>query len=94
MTRLSDAAFESMRRRKVSSIPSNERWDALCEAEPKRTETTPNRKTPRTTAMRDLREDSRFIGSPSNIEVSIRSTKKAGGNRSLFDDDSTTKLAY
>jgi hypothetical protein len=61
MTKLSDAAFELMRKRKVSSIPSNELWDALREAEPKRTETTPNRKTPRTTAMRDLRKDSRFI---------------------------------
>ena len=60
MSRLSDAAFRIMTDRKITAIASAELWDALRAAEPELTATTPNRKTPRTTAMRDLRKDPRF----------------------------------
>jgi hypothetical protein len=46
---------------RLTSIASDEIWTALQKVEPERTAKTEARKTPRTTAMRDLRKDSRFI---------------------------------
>lgn len=78
MTKLSDAAFELMRKRRESSMSSNELWQALRQAEPERTETTRDRKTPRTTAMRDLRKDSRFIVKGGTITLSGADRQKMG----------------
>ena len=36
-------------------------WRGLQESDPELTKATPERKTPRTTCMRDLRNDSRFV---------------------------------
>jgi hypothetical protein len=61
MSKFSEAAFALMKRRAVTSISSGDLWRGLCESEPELTVVTPTRKTPRTTAMRDLRKDRRFV---------------------------------
>ena len=45
---------------KSGSIPSRDLWDGLCKDYPELTTSTPDRKTPRATCMRDLRKDKAF----------------------------------
>lgn len=42
-------------------MTSQELWEALDQVDPTLTEKTSRRKTPRTTMMRDLRKDARFL---------------------------------
>jgi len=58
-----------MLEKRLSSISSDKIWTALCKVEPERTAKTEARKTPRTTAMRDLRKDARFIVSKGKIQL-------------------------
>jgi hypothetical protein len=61
MTRFSNAVYSLMMKRRVRTMSSRELWQALCEEEPQLTMASATRKTPRSTAMRDLRRDPRFI---------------------------------
>ncbi len=61
MTKFSKAAFEWMQRHKKVEVASDELWAGLCATYPELTTVTEHRKTPRTTCMRDLRKDARFI---------------------------------
>jgi hypothetical protein len=69
VSKFSDAAFAIMHRRREASISSADLWKAMREAEPELTATTPTRKTPRTTAMRDIRKDARFVVQGGRIEL-------------------------
>lgn len=60
MSKISDVAYIYMRQNSLMTIASDDLWTALCALEPDRTAKTDARKTPRTTAMRDLRKDPRF----------------------------------
>jgi hypothetical protein len=61
MSRFADAVHAWMRRANRPEISSNELWVALSETNPELTTVRENRKTPRTTMMRDLRKDGRFL---------------------------------
>jgi hypothetical protein len=69
MSKFSDAAFALMKRRAVTSISSDDLWRGLRESEPELTAVTPTRKTPRTTAMRDIRKDVRFSSKRGTIKL-------------------------
>lgn len=56
----SDAARDLMRAKKQLEISSRDLWSALEAERPELTTKTPTRKTPRRTAMRDIRKDQRF----------------------------------
>lgn len=60
MSKFGDAASAWMRKHKLTSATSEELWTALRAAHPELTATSPTRKTPRATCMRDLRKDVRF----------------------------------
>lgn len=61
LSRYSDAAYAIMRARRKREITSGDLWAALEAERPDLTGKTPTRKTPRTTCMRDLGKDARFI---------------------------------
>jgi hypothetical protein len=72
MSKQSDAAFVWMQRNQCSTVSSDELWIALRATRPDLTDTTPTRKTPRTTCMRDLRKDSRFAVGKGQISLTDR----------------------
>lgn len=69
MSRFGDAAFSWMRSKKLKIVTSNELWAGLCAAHPELTQKSATRKTPRTTCMRDLRKDARFIVGKGQISI-------------------------
>lgn len=60
-SRFADAAYAVMQQREKREMTSQELWEALDQVDPTLTEKTSRRKTPRTTMMRDLRKDARFL---------------------------------
>lgn len=70
MSKLSDAAFAIMQARKGREISTKDLWVALRAAAPELTETTAARKTPRTTAMRDVKKDPRFVSAAGKVTLS------------------------
>jgi hypothetical protein len=72
VSKLSDAAFAWMQRNQRLTVSSDELWNALRATRPDLTDTTPTRKTPRTTCMRDLRKDSRFAVGKGQINLKVR----------------------
>lgn len=61
MTKFGSAAFTWMKQHKKADVSTNELWQGLCETNPELTTASEMRKTPRTTCMRDLRKDGRFV---------------------------------
>jgi hypothetical protein len=59
-TKFGDAAYDWMRKRKLTAVTSNELWTGLEETFPTLTAKSATRKTPRTTFGRDLKHDPRF----------------------------------
>lgn len=60
-SRFADAAYAYMKSVKQTEVFSNELWAAMLVARPDLTTKSETRKTPRTTMMRDLRKDERFV---------------------------------
>jgi len=75
MSRFSDAAFKWMSKQRVTEISSNELWAGLQREFPELTTVSSNRKTPRTTMMRDLRKDTRFTVQNREITIVAGATK-------------------
>ena len=61
MTKFGAAAHAWMKRTGKTKVTTEELWRGLCESNPDLTAKTEHRKTPRTTCMRDLRKDDRFV---------------------------------
>ncbi len=61
MSKFGSAAYEWMKKHKKHDVSTEELWKGLCEAHSELTAVTETRKTPRTTCMRDIRKDDRFI---------------------------------
>jgi transcriptional regulator of acetoin/glycerol metabolism len=61
MSKFSDATYAWMKRSKTRDISSDDLWAALQKSNPELTAVSEKRKTPRTTMMRDLRKDQRFV---------------------------------
>lgn len=70
MSRFADAVYVWMLSASRREATSNELWAALSETNPELTAVRNNRRTPRTTMMRDLREDDRFI--VGNRKIALR----------------------
>lgn len=77
MSRFSDVAFEIVSKHR-GAISSADLWRAMQSLAPDATEKTPTRKTPRTTAMRDIRKDRRFVVSRGTISLSELEVKGKG----------------
>lgn len=60
MSRFADAVFHWMQKQSLNHVSSNDLWSGLQKEHPELTEISEQRKTPRTTMMRDLRKDKRF----------------------------------
>jgi hypothetical protein len=69
-TKYGDAVFMLMTKRKANTMTTRAVWTALAEANPELVLVTEGRKTPRTTAFRDLRKDSRFIVKGGSVTLS------------------------
>jgi hypothetical protein len=61
MSKFGDAVFVWMTRANKRAATSKEIWDELGRSRPELVVVSGTRKTPRTTMMRDLRKDSRFV---------------------------------
>jgi len=72
LSRFADAAFEWMRKHKKREVPTDELWFGLSESNPELTTPSEGRKTPRTTCMRDLRKDHRFIVGNRRVAINDR----------------------
>jgi hypothetical protein len=55
---------------KGRAVSSDELWTGLSNAHPELTSATPERKTPRTTCMRDLRKDPAFVVGDRKVKLS------------------------
>jgi hypothetical protein len=60
LTKFSNAVYAWMQKNKKHDVTTNELWDGLSKSNPDLTTPSEQRKTPRTTCMRDLRKDERF----------------------------------
>lgn len=69
MSRFSSAAYAWMKKHDKKAVSTDELWQGLCESNPDLTMRSETRKTPRTTCMRDLRKDLRFV--VGNRQVSL-----------------------
>jgi len=69
MSRFSDATYVWLIDRPTAVVTSAEVWNALVRLHPELTTPSESRKTPRTTCMRDLRNDSRFHVSKGRIRL-------------------------
>jgi hypothetical protein len=61
VSKMSEAAFAWMEKYHHRDVSSDELWRGLQAERPDLATKTPARKTPRTTCMRDLRKDTRFV---------------------------------
>lgn len=68
-TKYGNAAFALMTKRKARTMTTRALWDALVEAQPELVRVTEGRKTPRTTAFRDMRRDPRFTVLAGNVTL-------------------------
>jgi hypothetical protein len=59
-----------MKRSKTREISSEDLWGALQKSNPELTAVSESRKTPRTTMMRDLRKDGRFVVGNRRVSLS------------------------
>jgi len=77
LSRFSDAAFEWLTKKSPhSAVTSAVLWSGLCGDYPNLTTPSENRKTPRNTAMRDIRLDRkhRFVVSGKRVSLAAQDT--------------------
>jgi hypothetical protein len=69
MSKFGDATYSWMTHSGTQEVSSNDLWAALEHSHPELTTVSEKRKTPRTTMMRDLRADRRFVVSNRRITL-------------------------